>query len=334
MRTFIGRLLKYTGRGPSFFIQPKVSVSTSPIKSCSSPLRKYHQITFSEKPLISEKRGDYKARVQQNIATMLSNSGYDNHLLFMSYATRIARKDETLENAAKLFGIKKMTAIDLCFVEKYILPGHCLLAFIGAKGRIEQEHTFSLRPNMKEKSWYKAPTAPDERLPINLTNEGTYVRPSIHTSLHQEIDSWANDAFYAWFVHPERRIYELNFILKPLDLKEQNKYFKAVKNLKYACQWYSLLDHFHKYTGETLGDIVSSQNCTSLFRLFETLNSSSFDLKRKLGDNPTPQLVRKVVNDHYFQYQTKELQKSEEVTIEVDDDELCRPFRRLTTLDY
>lgn len=297
-----------------------------PFKRGITPFRKFHQFSFFEKPLPCETRIDFKERVHKNIVKSLGDSVYANHLLFMSYSTRIARVNETLKNTSKQFGLKTMAALDLCIVEKKILPGHCLLAFIDAKGTIAHDHTFSLRPNMKKQSFYKASTAPDQRLPSNIINEGTYVRPALHTTLLQEIDSWSNDAFYAWYVHPERQNYPLHFILKPLDLEGQHKYFKAVKDLKSVCQSYSLLDHFHKYTGETLGDIVCSQNCTTLFRLLETINPSS-ELKKILGDNPTTQLVRKMVNE-YFQYETKDNKKSENI-IEVGDDELSKPFRRV-----
>lgn len=326
---FKPRKRSHSLRTPSFFSPSKASMITPESQNKVRPLRQFHSIVFCEKPMPSETRGEFTSRVHKNITTTLSHSSYASHLLFMSYPTRTARKNETLINASKQFGIKKMVDVNFGFVEKPILSGHCLLAFVDAKRKMTNEYTFSLRPNMQEKSFYTAFTAPDQRLPSCVTKEGIHVRPALHTTVHQEISSWANDAFYTGYVHHERPIYPLHFILKRLDTIEQNRYFAAVKDLKDQCLQYSLLDHFHRYTGETLGDIVPSQNCTILFRLFETLSSFSLDLKKILGDNPTPQLVRKTVSSLYFQCKTDEISKDKEL-VEIGEDELSKPFKRST----
>lgn len=279
-------------------------------------------VKFAATPFSEEKKENFKERTK-HIAHELK--GYPNHLLFLSYPTRVATSQESLRHAAQYVGMENMQMLGLSNYEQSITPGHCLVAFIDAKGNITEENTFSLRPDMSKPLLYKTKTAHDERLPAAITNHDTIVRPARHTSLIQELENWAETAFYAYYVHRKRSTYPLNCLLKPLNLHEQKQYFNALNEMKKRCNRYSLLDHLHPQTGESTGQIVTAENCTVISRLFEKL--MSIDLQERLGNNPTPQLVKKMVIHFYLQMEREIFSNSCENRN--DPDEFARVFNRV-----
>ena len=287
----------------SFFLASKTSSAKRLVRQLSTSSS---VLIVAEKPLPLETRDCFVARMQRQIREEFNKPVYKDHLLFMSYFTRLAREHETLEKASQLLGAKKIEALNLGYSDHTLLPGHCLLTVIDSQRKMALENTFSLRPDLKKKPFYKAPTAPDQRLPIGIIQKETPVWPALHTSFEHEIDVWAKAAFYAAYVHSQRPVYPLHFLLKPLDIVEKERYFAELKNLKLTCGRYSLLDHYHPHTGETLGDIVSNQNCTTLFRLFEQMSNPETNLNKLVGNNPTPQLITKVLRECFFNLNIKE----------------------------
>ena len=97
-----------------------------------------------------------------------------------------------------------------------------------------------------------------------------------------------------------------------------------LKDIKSVCGRYSFLDHFHPHTGATLGDIVSNQNCTSLIRVFEKLSNPTTNFIKAVGDNPTPQLITKVLRENYFKLKLKD-----DEPLEIQNDEVfSNSYRR------
>ena len=177
MRTRIERVARMSGNC-SFFLAPKM-VSVKPLMRHLSTSSVH---IFAEKPLPLEKIECYVARMQQKVAAVFNKPMYEDHLLFMSYFTRLARENETLLKASKLLGAKKVEDLGLGYTDQSLLPGHCLLTVINSQKTMDLEHTFSLRPDLRKKPFYKAPTAPDHRLPSHLIQRETSVWPARHTS--------------------------------------------------------------------------------------------------------------------------------------------------------
>lgn len=300
-------------RAPLRLFQPALQMPASQM-----PRRHLH-LQYEIVPPPGETRQQYCRRVQLQIQGELNK--HPNTLLFMSSETRIARPEETLANAAKRHGAATLSSVDLGYVEPRIFTGHCAVAYINEKGELPQERTFSLRPDTRLSPLYKAQTAPDRRLPGFLTSEPTLVRPAIHTTIEQEILFWANQAFYAGYVHPERTTYPLHCFLKPLSDCERENYFKAVKALKASCRRYSLLDHFQEQK------LMASENCTLVARLLEWMSPTPVDMKKLLGDNPTPQLVKELMRKQLLQYETMASSMGG-VLVTESGDELSKPFMR------
>lgn len=279
--------------------------------------------TFYAAPFPGETRQAFKSRVQTEVSAKLLNQNYANHELIIWYPTRIARENE---RAVNFFRQKKSTG-DLPCVEKTILTGHCLLTFINETGNADFENTISLRPDMKKPHIYKATVAPDKRLPKAMMEQPTIVRPAMHTTVFDEIGYWAEDAYYANYIHEKRPNYPLHSMLRPIKLNEQDRYFAAIQDLKLMYQRYSLLDHTHPHTGEIFGDVVTSQNCTVIIKLYELLTLENF--KSLLGDNPTPQLVMETIKNVYLN--TGKNSKNHSGIMEViDGDELSQRYERNT----
>jgi hypothetical protein len=280
-------------------------------------------------PAAGETKTEACSRVQGEVLSELGQ--YKNCLVFMSSATRVAKPHESLANAAKRHGSATLSQVGIGFTERNIFPGHCAMALIDAKGDAPQEQTFSLRPDPNRSPYYKALTAPDPRLPAYLTAAPTLVRPAIHTSLELEIDLWAKDAFYAYYVHhknekrnenkEEPETYDLHCFIKQLNHFELERYLHGVKAMKASCKRYSLLDHYQQQK------IVRSENCTMVSKLVEWMAPTHSEFKKFLGDNPTPQLVAEVMRRQLLQYKGPEPDK-DGLVLESGKDALSQPFWR------
>jgi len=278
-----------------------------------------NELIFSAVPNGSESKIDFKTRVKQDVQKILFSSAFANHELFMSYPTRISKANETLSDVAHLLPDKKV-AFDIPF-NRPILPGHCLVSVINEKGEACDKLTFSLRPDPFKSTVYQAHVAHDSRLPKDMRN--TVVKPATHTSVSQEIATWAEDAFYVSHVQKERPKYPLHCILKPLAVAERDQFCEAMKELKSFYQYYSLVDHIlpHCELGST---VVTAQNCTVIIDLLEKLNK--INLKKMIGNNPTPQVIISTIKNFFFETDVTKIRKSGAL-IEPKD-EMDKPYVR------
>jgi len=248
-----------------------------------SPLPYVH-LQYRMVTLPGETRSQACQRMQQQM--MADVSQYKHYQVFMASDTRFARPEETLKNASRQHGAEKLQQLELGYTESRFFTGHCALAFVDEQGAIAQEHTFSLRPDMRCAPLYRAMPAPDPRLPASLTAVPMLVRPAMHTSLAHEFQSWARDAFYASYVHHED--YLLDVYLQRLNYFELQHFMKSMQELKDRCKRYSLLDHL-------LNDkLIPSENCTQV--------ASLLGVKSRLGNNPTPQRVAELRKQQLLQY--------------------------------
>lgn len=270
-----------------------ISIQQLPLKSDPNQLGK--QFVLQATPVVFETMETAIQEAKQVAAQTIT--AFPNHLLFMFYPTRIADETETLANAAKFFGVEMIDKVNMPCKEQPILPGHCLLAFIDRCGNIANDNTFSLRPDLSQPVIYQMKTAMDNRLPLSITNGKTIVRPAVHTTFQHEIHTWAEAAFYTHYVQ-RNRPYRLHFLFKPVDGKEKSRYFSIVNEMKKQNTRYSLLDHLHPNTGDTSGQIVAGKNCTAMSEFIETDK-----MKKWLGDNPTPQLVKNIFTSYFFREQ-------------------------------
>ncbi len=263
-------------------------------------------IKFQATPKQGEDRNQFKTRVETAVSKTIFNPAHANHELIMCYPTRIAREDEKLKHAP--------TDIDLPPVEKPIMTGHCLMAYVNEHGEACYEHTISLRPDTSKPVVYTAMPAPDKRLPKNLLQEKYPVRAAKHTTAREEVKKWAEDAYYTQYVHRQRQTYPLYCLLRPIEKNEKTQYLKTIREVKASCDRYSIFDHYCPN-----GNLTQSQNCTIISKVFERL--AAVDLKKQLGDNPTPQLVLHTVKKVYFN-------SNEDMNIILSTDELCKKFVR------
>jgi hypothetical protein len=263
-------------------------------------------IKFQATPKHGEDRNQFKARVETAVSKAIFNSKHANHELIMCYPTRIAREDEKLKYAP--------TDIDLPSVQKPIMTGHCLMAYVNEQGEACYDHTISLRPDISKPIVYTAMPAPDKRLPKDLLQEKYPVRIAKHTTAHDEVKKWAEDAYYTQYVHRQRETYPLYCLLRPIEKDEKNQYLKTIREVKATCNRYSIFDHYCPN-----GNLTQSQNCTIISKVFERL--AAVDLKEQLGDNPTPQLVLHTVKKVYFN-------STEQTDIISPTDDLCKKFVR------
>lgn len=264
---------------------------------------KYHakkmgtKITFTAQPEKNETLTEFKKQVNAKLNSLLFENKFENHELLMASSTQFAKPDETLKNAVAKFGVEYLKFIGFPLdVSRSIMTGHCLLSHLNKDAH--EENTYSLRPDTTKPTLYSAVTAPDARLPKLMTQGKTVVRRAVHTDIKYEINKWAEDAFYAWHVYASQPVCALNMVLTPLEHHKTEKYLDCFKFFKSVHDRYALTDHYHPTTGETEGDIVADQNCTSLYKFLAEIRK--INLKCLLGDNPTPQLLMRILSNVYF----------------------------------
>jgi hypothetical protein len=290
----------------------------------SNPLRSGVEMIFIAKPLNGESLTQFIPRVRASIEAKVVNKTYANHKLIISYPARIARNDENLSTAASTLKKDGSQLPDMKFMDRPILTGHCLMGYVNEQGQLNHDLTVSLRPDMSKSPLYRSETAPDRRLPSNIGLEQTVVRPVRYSSIEEELQKYATDAFYVHYVHRQRPYYALHCLLKPMAENDCERYQRRVQQFKSTSQQYSLLDHLHPTKGKASGDIVAGENCTQIARLFSQVTSDK--LKTLLGDNPTPQLVSNVVKKISFFSDVQDKKKAGVLT--GDDDELNKRFKR------
>lgn len=284
-------------------LRNKVTLTQTKLYSLKDdPTASATEMTFAAQPLQSESKCDFRERAKNEVSGFLFNKKFANHELIMSCPTWVARHGEKMKT----------------YLGKPMLTGHCLLAYMNDNGQVDHDYTISLRPDMTKQPLYKARTAPDSRLPEVMQTGLTIVRPATHTTAADEIKNWAEDVFYMRSVYAKHPDYSLRCLLRPLHKGRRSRFFSAVNDVKLSFQRYSLLDHLHPHTGVTMGDIVAAENCTVISELIERV--LSVDLKKTLGDNPTPQVVVDSIKNLYF--------KEETVAKTEGEDGLNKPYVR------
>jgi hypothetical protein len=247
------------------------------------------EVVVTAVPKASESRVDFKRRVEREVTEVVFNKENANHEVMLSYPTRVSEEHEKVVHAEK--------HTDLPMVDKPILAGHCMLAYLNEEGKASKEQTLSLRPDLSKASLYKADAAPDDRLPDSVVKHPVTVWNAKHTTAKEEIMHWADDAFYTRYVHKDRPAYPLRLFFRPISYKDQGRYFTVVNNVRTFRQRYSLLDHLHPYTGLLEGQVVTGENCTVILDVAEKMGFSN--IKNLVGDNPTPQVVYDAIKMHH-----------------------------------
>lgn len=267
------------------------------------------EVTVTATPLAGESRDHFKTRVKAEVAKVVFKKENAHQELVMSYPTRLAKAHEKVANASN--------KADLPFVDKPVIAGHCMSTYMDENGQPSNDHTVSLRPDVSKAVIYTAKTAPDDRLPSEVLNQKVYVWPAKHTTVLEEIKRWAEEAYYTNYVHSGRSPYPLQMFFRPVTAVDRARYFNAVNDVKLSFQRYSLLDHFHPYTGILEGQLVAGQNCTIIADVLEKM--ASVNMKELVGDNPTPQVVFDTIKKYYAKVVD---------TNHATKDEMSMPFRR------